>query len=289
MAVVDVKPDWRGFRSETGGGKKTGQAVYTVLFDGNDDPAAMCFLAETATGIPRLNQSNPAFRWCYVSNISARVLEGPLLYEVTVKYESFTNQGGGGDGQPVDPITIPPVWSWPQSSTVERIDRDYNDDPIVNSAGESSDPPLTEEVHEMVARVTFYRATFNAVAAWEYRGAVNSDVFQGFPAGKVKCTQYTGDEISTPHGPRFQISMEFRVRWDGWKKRFRDEGFREYLGAGADGKPSYQNIKDADGVSDITQPHPLDGSGRKLADGAAAVFQEYQTYRTMAFSALGFA
>jgi hypothetical protein len=280
MSVVDVKPDWEGFRSEMNGDSITGQAVYTVLFDDNDDPSARCFLAQTAPGIPRLYTSNPGNRWLYAANIAAVVKRGPFLYEVTVQY----------NGWPADPITIPPVWSWPQSSTMERIDEDINGDPITNSAGEPSDPPLTEEVHEMVGRVTFCRASFNAVTAWEYRGAVNSDVFQGFPAGKVKCTQYTGEEITTPYGPRYQITMEFHARWDGWKKRFRDEGYEEKIGVKPDGKPRLRHImvEDLDGnMVKATSPQPLDGSGLQLDDGATAVFREYQTYREMAFSALG--
>jgi len=286
MGVIDVCYDWEKAHSSFGRGRMEGEEVWTVLFDDEDDPRSRQFLAKGAADIPRMYTSHPYHRWYYVQAIDARPLNGPMLYEVTVHYGALTPVSGSDIGEPVDPLAIPPKWTWPQAAVTEQIDRDINGDPITNSAGETFDPPPTNEVQEFVARVELYRAVFNPVLAWEYRGAVNSDIFLGFPAEKVKCTHYEGEEMQTPGGLRYRIVMEFHVRWDGWKLRRLDEGFREYYGVNDDGTPDYRNILDTSGLQ-VTEPHKLKDTGRKLEVGGTPHFLEVQTYRTMAFAALG--
>jgi len=294
MAVVDVKPDWHGFHSETSCGKRTGQAVYTVLFDGNDKPEAMCFLAQTAPGIPRLNSSNPVNRWLYVTNVSARVMEGPLLYEVTVNYEAFTCENSSNAEEPVDPSTIPPAWSYPQAVYTKLIDRDRDGNPITNSAGCSFDNPPTDEFHDHAARVVLYRASYPELLAWEFRGAVNESAWRGFPAEHVLCTVYTADELYTPFGLRYRTTFEFLMRMPNsgygitkpWAFRYLDEGYEENFGVKDDGTPDIRPIMDDNGVK-LTSPQKLDGAGRKLASGAAAVFIERNIKRKMDFAVLG--
>ena len=290
-AIGSAIHNWKQDRLTFGEGRIDGVEVWSVQFDDADDPRSRKFLAMTAPGIPRIYSSHPYHPWYYVQAISPRPI-GPFFFEVSVHYGALTPKGGAAAGEPVDPVAIPPLWSYPQAVTTEKIDRDVDGDPITNSAGESPDPPLTEEFHDHVGRVVLYRMEYDQLQAWEYRGAVNSVAWRGFPAGTVLCTVNTGEEMQTPFGLRFRITMEFQARWTkkedgshiGWQRRVLDEGFRDITSLDADGKP--EQFTDKNDVV-LTEPTKLDGSGGKLADGLDPVWNYFDTKRPLPFAVLG--
>jgi len=252
----------------------------------------------TAPGIPRMYQSNPFYRWLYVQGVDPQAI-GPFFYRVNISWGGLVAESGAHTGEPVDPVFIPELWSWPQAVTTEQITVDIDGKPLMNSAGVTFDPPMTEERHDFVARVVFYRREFDAVQAWRYRGAINEDVFHGFPIGTVLCTLNSGDEMQTPFGPRYRRTVEFRVAAGededgdpiGWRRRVLDEGLGEYYGTKDDGTPDYRPIVITDPetgfTTPISEPQELNGSGRKLADGAEPYWHYFVTKRSLPFSVFG--
>jgi len=285
MSVVDVKEDWSARTVEEEPGRIIAVRVFTVLFDEEDDPAARPLLARSAPGIPRPWASHPYHRWMTVQAKHVETIS-PILYKVTVTYKAETKSKIGRDDTPVSPLAMPPEENWYFATTNEPIDRDIEGNPLTNSAGESFDPPLTREFHDLVGRIIKNQVAYNPVMAYEYIGSINSDSFRGFPPETVLCRVFTGDEVYTPYMKYYRVTYEFQVRFDGWKRRVLDQGFREYVGTGTDGAPLYKQFTDNEG-NPLTEPTLLNGNGKKLDDGASAVFLEFDVRRKLPFSKLG--
>ena len=284
MGVVNVKEEGDG-RLELEPGRMTDTRQFSVLFDTADEYAARRVIAASADGVPRMFSSHPGSRWLYVMRKGVRE-KGPFLFIVTCYYDGITGTAAGGDEGPIDPLTIPPQWSWSFSMSNERIDRDIDDNAITNSAGQSFDPPISQEVPQLVARVVWNLPVYNALFAAEYVGAVNSDVWGVFSAGMVLCTQLSGDQVHTPFLSYWKVSYEFQIRYDGWKRRILDEGFAVKTGVDGEGKPTYSMNKDENGDI-LSEPVPLDGAGDIKALAADDVFLEFDTRRQVPFALLG--
>ncbi|NIP28171.1 MAG: hypothetical protein GWN55_11580, partial [Phycisphaerae bacterium] len=203
----------------------------------------------------------------------------------------------------------PPEVSITFADSNEQIDTDTEGIPITNSAGESFDPPITKPYSDMIIRYTRNEQTFDRLVAADYKNAVNSDTFLGFDAGHVMCTMFEADQMIAGTLTYYKVRYEFRVRYDevktkdsggstqtqvfGWKKRIRDEGYRERTGeTNPDGSPKYSPIQDENGQN-VSQPHLLDGSGKKLKDSVIqdpplpeTCFLKFEVHKKRAFSTL---
>ena len=232
------------------------------------------------------------------------------MYRVSVTYEGrYPQQSGQGD-MPMSPLAEPPVISWFHAASNEPIDTDVNGSPILNSALESYDPPMTEDFYDVVLRVERNEMTYNRAMAADYAGAVNSDTWLGYGPGHARCRVFTGNKAYTNFWAYFRVIYEFQMRYSevrtrdpggtivtrviGWLRRMRDEGYRELTGATlADGSPEVRTIVDKEG-SPISQPQPLDGSGTKLTKSVIdnvplpeSAFLTFDTIKQRPFAILG--
>jgi hypothetical protein len=287
MSVIDVIEDWAQASVEEEAGRIGATRVFTVLFDDGDAPESRVLLARNAPGVPTPWARHPYNRWLYTSSKRVRPL-GPLLFEVIVNYEAITEGRTGFYDEPVSPLALPPERSWSFAVSSMPVKRDISSpaQPICNSAGEPFDPEITQEIYDLVYRIVKNQPYFNALLAYQYIGAVNTDVFQGFPAGTVRCTVFTGEEIFTPYLVYYRVTYEFQIRWDGWMLKVIDQGLREYMGVLPDGTPDLQNIVDRDD-KEITEPQNLDGTGRKLDVGATPVVLSFKVHQEWPFAVLG--
>lgn len=286
------------------------ERLFTVEFDSSDDPVVRPFLARNATDntttVPAMWASHPYDTWLFVKSKDVNP-KGPFLFEVSVKYSCIID-GESPTYAPLSPLMEPPEISFSSAGTNDAIDTDAEGLPLLNSAGESYDPPMTIDHSDTVLRITRSEETYDDAVAAAYRDAVNSDVFLGFPAGHVKCTAFTADQMRAASQIYYRVKYEFRIRYSevktrdtngdvqtqvfGWIKRVRDEGFRELTGENADGSPKYKEITDENGTK-ISQPHLLDGSGSKLSDDEInnaplpeTCFLKFDVYKKRAFAAL---
>lgn len=281
MGVVDVIESHEDRRADKRGSLEgvTGSTVrnYTVMLDGTDLPSEEAIVALDADGIPEIWDEHPKEPYWFVANKDSFCIK-QHYFGVTVFYEYRMN-----------PLDEDPVVRWMPAVSNEPIDEyiDENGDkkPITNSSDESPDPPLTIEVHDMVLHYERNEQYFNSMLASQYRGAVNNDTFYGFPAGKVRCTQIEATMQRVGNLRYWRIVYEFQFRYDGWKRRVLDEGYREKIGTTSEGKPEYKEITDSEGQK-VTQPVKLDGEGKRLDEGADAVFLEFDLNKYMPFGAL---
>ena len=285
--------------------------VFTVEFDTADNPLNRPFLARNATDgtttVPAMWDSHPYDDYLFVKAKDVKTL-GACLYEVTCKYDCQVNSVPGEEQLPLSPLMVPPEISFSSAGSNDPIDTDAEGLPIVNSAGESFDPQVTDDHNDTILRITRNEATYDEVTAAAFRDAVNNDIFLGFPVGHVKCTSITSDQMRAADLIYYRVRYEFRIRYSevktrdangdvqtqvfGWVLRVRDEGYRELDGENADGSPKYKEITDENGVK-ISQPHLLDGSGKKLADDVIqnpplpeTCFLKFDVAKKRAFSAL---
>lgn len=291
MAVDSVKE--QGERRTADQDERSVRAIriFSVVFDGTDDPVKEPLMARYATDgtttIPYNNQVHPYNDWLFVRNKHVDTI-GPHSYEVTVYYESFTDQWTDPDVSPgpISPLMQPPEVSWSFVTSNEPIDSDVDGVPITNSAKEMFDPPITRDFDDLVLRVVRNEKEFNALQAAEYKGAINSDTFLGFTAGKVRCVLYNGVKQYAASLVYWKVTYEFHIRWDGWARRIRDEGYQALNAAEDD----YEEIVDANGMK-VSQPWPLDSAGKKLTaaqkKAGTAYFLTFNVYPGKLFSVLG--
>ncbi len=236
-------------------------------------------IARDVKGIPNLWDLHPYNEWTYVQKLSARQV-GPHTVEVTVEYKTIEN-----------PIDRPPEIEFLSAVSTEPVDKafdpDGNDIPITNSSGELFDPPITKDFRDLILRAKRYQLEFDKAQASSFEGSINSQTVWGYEPGTVRCNIYNSKELRFGGLWMYEVTFEFQVREDGWKRRILDQGFREKTGIDSvTGKPTYAIIKD-EKDNPLSQPALLDGAGSILADTAPPEFKEFELVNRNDFTVLG--
>jgi len=285
MAINSVVESWEevsveqvaGLVGNTGSTTRT----FTVDFTGSDSPNTEKMLAVDASKdgvtIPPLWEAHPYNAWWYVVRKTARRVK-PHYYEVLVNYEYIEN-----------PLDQPPDISFDFIVNQEPVDFYYDDNgeeqPLTNSSGETFDPPINKEYYDLVIRIVRNQDYYNALVAAQYIGNINSDAIWGLAPGTVKCNVFSGQPKRAAQLYYYQVSYEFQVRFDVWRRRILDQGFREVTGVDEDGVTTYATILD-DNLKPLSQPVLLDGDGEQLAESADPVFLERNLCRQLPFAYL---
>jgi len=258
--------------------------IYHVLFPPGTDVVGEPILAVDHGAIPQLWDEHPNDSWMYVQSISCHWLAAHF-WEVTVNYSRTE-----------EPLCQPMKIEWTFATSTEPIDRDADGEAITNSAGVTFDQPLSEEIDDQILRITRNEETFDANFAADYKGAVNSDTFWGFPPRTCRLKIFDGVKARAAGLWFWQVTYEFHIRYDasdplrtGWNHRVLDQGYQVKTGAlNDDGSPEYETLTDASGQP-LREPVLLDGNGNRLAKNADPVYLEFETAPARAFSALDLA
>lgn len=300
MAVVNVKRDPRRDSSSSGLSGVRRTLAWTVLVDSAEDTPEV---AQFATGIPRKGDPYPGQFGGFLFAQEVRATHrGHLLFDVTVEYgvpDSTGKEGSGGGGDGENPLDEPAQISWSFESEEVPIDTDRDGNPIENSAKQGFDPPVTRRVSDDVLTVTQNVATVDMDQRRDFKDTVNATTFAGYPPGAGLLEQYDVEIIRvSPTFTYYRRTVRIRFRtvvikiggteteFVGWSDRLLDQGWMEYHGTLADGKPDYRPISGSVG-SHITQQVKLNGSGVRLDDGAAAVYIIVNKYQERNFNQLG--
>lgn len=311
MSIIAVYDNYEGWSGDVAINQNTLRPEGTfdremVVEFSADDATFKPITALYAPGLPRpWDPVGPDYPWTYVIGYSSIKMDGPKIVRISVRYKIWE-----------DPLAIPMKKSWGiarNSDVLQAGCKPGEPSSIMyvrNSANEPPDPPMMVDYHDLVLRMTVNRAVFDHAIASKYIGAVNSDIFYGFPAGKVKCTLFTGEEQRASGLIYWQHEYEFQIRTFysdplnvGWLRRFRDEGFRELVFT-ADEEWKYRDIlSEVITVDDegndlpptkkpVSKPAPLDGAGREIPPGdplhpTPDHFIEIQDYDQLPFSVLG--
>jgi len=168
MAVVQVTELFRERQGNTSASNgKTATRLFHVLTDDVNDGVGV---VEAADGLPPIGEAlagdpDPP-RKC--SNYtSTQVDESNVLWLVRVDYEykPTTNDPGGDNGG----IDI----SWDFEESQEPIFVDGNGNAILNSAGQSFDPPIDDIISDLVLTITRPEFSFDVARAVSFKDAVD--------------------------------------------------------------------------------------------------------------------
>lgn len=295
MSVTSVTEDWSGLafngQVDLNGAMGTLPRKFIVCFDTSDAAYNRPILALDASAggvtIPDWWDVHPGGTDYFVRRKSVAPFNGPLSWIVTVEYEYME-----------DPLEQrPSIQVIPQGKS-EAIDRaievtesvEAMTKNLCNSADEPFDPPIQEEFYDQGIIITRNEGNIDLDVQKTYLNKVNSDAFTyrdkagnliTFAAGKVLCKNIQAEERRHGQTWYFEVTYEFVVREDGWKRRVLDQGFRTK----ADGE--YTAILDT-ANNPITQPAKLNGSGAELDTETDPVFLEFQTKYTKSFAWFNF-
>ena len=300
MSIINVKEDWEKFSVIRSPAKLAAARGFTVVFDNKNNPIQRPLLALEAAGVPHYNDYHPYNSWLYVDNKTVTA-KSPILFEVLVHYTSADIEDN--QNRPIAPWDEKPAIRWGTVVSNEKIDKDINGKPILNSAKQSPDPPITEDFYDTTLTISENKKTFDDTTAANFKNKVNSNTFFGKPAGSVLCTDYACEEAWFGKEKYYKITKEFRIRMPelpgvkGWTRRILDEGFMVLdgsddknvkLGAADKSKRIIDNVTDKNPVS---EPQLLDGKGQLLPPSAAGtpqkgVYLTYETKKAVSFSSL---
>jgi hypothetical protein len=290
VAVTKVTEDWQPVRLSAGVEDGRAERAFLVTFDGTDDVHLLPRLARTAndgtTRIPLPFETFTGEPWLWVTSIEPEPV-GPLAYLVRVYYSTrYRRAGVGANPNPLtSPLDDPPDIRWTFLDTEEEVTTDIYGNPICNSAGVIF--AATRPFSDLLLQVRFNRSWYDPLVALKFKNTVNLDWFLGvFPPGVVMCTDYSGESARAAQLMYWVASLQFRIRSAGWRHKFPDRGYREYLGIDADGYPRFQEIVDEQGTP-IAEPVYLDGNGRVKKDGDPIAYREFELFPGAPFGNIG--
>ena len=289
MSVVNVTRSWSGQQAGDGRQGASVTEVYSVLLDAPSKTGHL--QAKNAGGVPRLGQRHPNLAGLYVTDRNATP-EGPSLYEVAVTYGPREDAAGGAAGEDLTINEAQVQWGWEEST--EAVDADFKGLPILNSAGEPFDPPLSKTVRDRVCTIRRYEADTKARRDLlnAYDDVVNSDAIYGYAPGRGRLRN--GFRRLRSGGARaldvtYEIVFRAKPPWmpdaNVWDRRLLDQGYRTLGPVGADGLKTLIPIAGPDGTP-VSQPARLNGAGGRLADGAKPVWLLYRFHEWRRFAEL---
>jgi hypothetical protein len=182
---------------------------------------------------------------------------------------------------PEDPLNHPIKLSWGENRFEKQVFEDRNGDPVVNSAGDYFDPPVSADDSRPTLRIVRNERTYDPIYANSWKDTLNADTFFGFAPATVKLSVPLGElEYNPICGFYYVVTYQFEVNANGWKKQILDQGMRQVVSG------VKSNILDDNGEQ-ISSPALLDGSGKKLATGGTPASLTFEIYQESDFTQLG--
>jgi len=285
VAIIDIKLKWSG--STTGGGtKRETTRVLTVLCDAPMDTLELA----RSPGIPCYGDAHPNDGWLRAGLPQVRALS-PWFFEVTIVYKipdlsTFNNED--------NPLNAPPDRRWGYVECTEPIDEDLDGNPIVNTAGDTFDPPPTETFYDPLYTVVRNEAVAGAIVSLQYNDAVNADPFLGASPGEA-WIRVESEEVHAKQLTycRMTYAVQFRVNKRdkaGWKLRILNQGYNSKFQTGSD-DTAVRPVMDKRTGTPISHPVLLDAKGARilpeqLAGGTKAVWLTFKRKRSVSFGPL---
>lgn len=229
-----------------------------------------------ATGIPQPGTQHSSGIFAHVNSIAPEQVS-PIMWQVIVGYEG------------VNPYTGAVEVEWTDAATSEPIDRDYNGVAIVTANNEPVDG-LSFDLADQVCVISRKFISINLQAIAEYRHAVNSDTFLGWPPGTAKLIGYSAKNTFKFGASQELWDVTARIQFrkglmgatdaQAWYKRWRHEGLYVKVGG------VIQRAPDGHG-QETTKPVLLKTDGTQETNPNAAVWVYTQLYGSLPYSGLG--
>jgi hypothetical protein len=228
-----------------------------------------------AAAAPGYETDTGAF--CQAKNAQCTSPDG-RTWTVTVDYAPFDPNSQ----QDENPLDEPPQMDWDAADFEEVVEQDVDGNPVINSAGDPFDPPLTRDNSYPILVITRNEATFSPGLAYSYRNKVNAATFFGSGPRTVRCRPIVGKkQYHAAFGTYYQVTYRFEFNPDGFDKNVLNQGLRRK--AGTDRKA----ITTKEGQP-ISSPVPLDADGVPLDPTADPIYLTFKVNEEADFAAFGF-
>lgn len=183
-----------------------------------------------------------------------------LVWNLTVRYGPWNPLEHTDTGDPVDQ---PPEVSIEGVTFEKAVDMDINGVPVLNSAGDYFDPPVTKDEARVVIRITKNFASFTGADVLAYSNKTNGDVFYGYPIHSLKVAPPRAQQLFSQFTGSTYTRVEFQLEFnpDGWKKKVINLGLRQLGSVGG----SEALVPILFGGVPATAPALLDEDGHALA------------------------
>ena len=208
---------------------------------------------------------------------------GGAVWEVTVQYSTDV----GEDPQQGDnPLLRPPVVTWSSENVIRIVDKDVNDEPIVNTANKPFDPGVDIEEARFILEVQRNEPIFNTAYVDTYQNAINSDTFLGFAPGTARITGIRAQQLVENDVQFWQISLQITFNRDGWQKKILNAGYEKKLIANPVDEEDWEIIKDVTGAR-LSTPSNLSLNGQSVLPDGTGIFLTFDVYEEVPFGPLG--
>ncbi len=276
-------------------GKRDYTRLFRVLTDSNADSALQ---VGVSAGIPRLGDIYSANGSLDTSAVCLKVdvqqdSENPRVWVATCAYGEPNVNSQNGQNNP-NPLLRPAVVTFGFNKTQRIVYKDINGKPLLNSALDYFDPPLSIDDSRPTLTVVRNEPSFDPSIAVAYQDAVNSDSFFGASPGQAKVAGISAVSQTENNYFFWQVSYTIEFRWDGWQPVLLDYGRNAIYvntNTGAEFKgPVFQKDKKGNEIPNVpvTEPVPLDGNGNELINPTPDTVKKlpFTVYRSLPFSQL---
>lgn len=136
-----------------------------------------------------------------------------------VEISTENQQSQGFDDPQLPPLSRPPVYNFSTELVEQAITKDALDKPIVNTAQQPFDPPLTKykPLLNFTVTINVHPSNFKPVRFLRFAGKINANVWLGFKPGTVMFLEFSGGEIRYEMEQYFvPTTFSFKVDEEGW-------------------------------------------------------------------------
>lgn len=252
--------------------------TFHVLFD---SATAGANAAIEAVGIlpgDRYVTSTESYPYSFAQSISAQIVDQDGRgWDVTVNYSGEYDPGQF----PEDPTLWAVQVHWSGSQFQETADRDGDGSPILNSAGVPFNPGLQKDDSRPLLTLVRNERTFDEKLAARFRDKTNLDDFWGYSPRCAKCKPIQASRtLDKKIGWYWVVTYQFEFNEDKWTRKVLDAGTMQLNADGDKLIPITRNS------ALVSEPVPLDGSGRPLDVGGEPVYLEFDVEEGVNFSDL---
>lgn len=261
---------------------------FRVICQKGDGP----LLARDATGIPIKGEAHNEDSAATMRSKTVDQIDGDdfeWVFIVTCNYSSKLPPSAATNPDNIEnPLLRPAVYSWGEEVYEAVLDRAFNPAdpigavqiPVVNSAREKFDPPLTREETIRVLTVTRNELLFDPRPLdSSYKNKVNLLPFIGYDVGEVLFSSVTATKQAESGVYFWQVSYTFKCKVGGWVRQVLDEGYYQLVTV--DSQKKAVRIRDKDGEPKVS-PTLLDGLGTPLPeDSTDGIYLNFYIYQSV--------
>ncbi|MBI1347115.1 hypothetical protein GC163_12595 [bacterium] len=261
--------------------------TYTAIHESGDNPSALFRDLRSNfnlyIGLP--------YDLTYLTDISINRISNTASV-VECSYKTLTPQEKEKATEP-DPYSRATILSYATRETEEIFEKDQDDEPVVNSAGDPFQPGVVRRKGQGV--ITAVKNMENPINASAYLFKRNADTLFGYGTGELLCVSLsqqqqtetqTNDDDEEVEITYWQVTFEFEIDANQHEVEIADAGFREWKEV--DGEMVLVKILDDFGEP-VTEPRFLSSTGTAKDPGPDTDpdYLTFDVYPETSFGGLG--